>query len=194
LGDGGSAQARTIGANPAAERGGVREETMIRTFGRSGAVGAMAAVACGVVVLGLSAGPVSANQPAFHFEEDVAGDTFVCESTSYTVTSGSIKFVGHEGESESGNTNFTFTLTPQNVVAEDPAGNVYKIAGAFWVGGTTNAQTGSEQFTLTDKFQVVERGGGSVDSVNATFHINEVDGEVTNIKDFDFGTCASPED
>ena len=164
---------------------------MIQRFGRSGTVGAMAAVASGVV-LGLSAAPVSANQPAIHFEEDPAGDTFVCESTSYTVTSGSIKFTIHEGESKSGNTNFTVTLTPQNVVAEDPAGNVYKIAGAFWVGGTTNAQSGSEQFTLTDKFQIVERGVGSVGSVNVTFHVNAVDGEVTNIKDFDFGTCTSP--
>lgn len=166
---------------------------MIRRFGRPGVVGAIAAVASGVVVLGLSAGPVSANQPAFHFQEDVAGETFVCESTSYTITSGSIKATGHEGESESGNTNFTFTLTPQNVVAEDPAGNAYKIVGAFWVGGTTNAQSGSEQFTLTDKFQIIKRGGGTVDSVNVTFHVNAVDGEVTNIKDFDFGTCASPE-
>jgi hypothetical protein len=39
----------------------------------------------------------------------------------------------------------------------------------------------------------VERGGGSVDSVNVTFHVNAVDGEFTNIKDFDFGTCSSGE-
>lgn len=161
---------------------------MIRRFGGAGAVIAMFAVA----VLGLSAGPASANQPAFHFEEDVTGETFVCESTTYTITSGSIKATGHEGESASGNTNFTFTITPRKVVAEDPAGNEYKIVGAFWVGGTTNAQRGSEQFTFTDKFQIVEQGGGSIDSVNVTFHVNVVDGEVTNIKDFDFGTCMSP--
>jgi len=158
------------------------------------AIQAAVAVASGVAVLGLSAGPVSASQPAFHGQEDVAGDTFVCESETYTITSGSIRFTGHEGESESGNTNFTFTLTPQKVVAEDSEGNVYKIAGAFWVGGTTNAQAGSEQSTLTDKFQIIDQGGGTVDSVNVTSHVNAVDGEVTNIKDFDFGTCASPEE
>jgi len=161
---------------------------MIRRLERAVAVIAMSVVAA----LGVLAGPSSANQPAFHFEEDVTGLTFVCESTTYTITSGSIKLTAHEGESESGNANFTFTLTPQKVVAEDPAGNAYRIVGAFWVGGTFNAQRGSEQFTLTDKFQIVTRGGGSVDSVNVTFHVNVVDGEVTNIKDFDFGTCASP--
>jgi hypothetical protein len=158
------------------------------------AVRAVVALTSGAALLSIGATPASANQPAFHFEEDVAGDTFVCESTTYSIMSGSIKFTIHEGESESGNTNFTVTVTPQKVVAEDPAGNLYKIVGAFWVGGTTNAQRGSEQFTLTDKFQVVERGGGAVDSVNVTFHVNAVDGEVTNIKDFDFGTCASPEE
>jgi len=149
-------------------------------------------LAAAAALVGIGIAPAWASQPAFHDEVEVTGDAFVCDETTYTIRSGSIKLTIHEGESESGNTNFTVTVTPQHVVAEDPAGNEYKIAGAFWVGGTTNAQRGSEQFTLTDKFQIIERGGGSVDNVNVTFHVNVVDGEVTNIKDFDFGTCASP--
>ena len=46
-------------------------------------------------------------------------------------------------------------------------------------------------FTLTDKFQLVQQGSGTVDSVNATFHITTVNG---NVKDFDFGTCVTPAD
>ena len=144
-------------------------------------------------MLGLVGGPAWANQPAQHFVEDVTGDTIACESTTYTVTSGSIKFTIHEGQSESGNANFTGTITPQNVLAEDPAGNDYALRGAFWFGGTINSQQGSEQFWSTAKLQIVDPGVGVVDSVNATFFVQVVDGEVTNIKDFDFGTCEEPE-
>jgi hypothetical protein len=153
-----------------------------------------AALALGAGVLGLMAAPAYSNSPAEHFVEDVTGDQIVCESTTYTITSGSIKTTIHEGESASGNTNFTGTITPQNVVAVDPAGNVYSLRGAFWFGGTVNVQHGSGQFTDTAKLQVVARGGGTVDSVNVTFHINFVGDEVTNIQDFDFGTCEAPDD
>lgn len=94
-----------------------------------------------VALAGLAV-PAYANAPAVHFVEDVTGDTLVCESTTYTITSGSIKIVTHEGEAASGNANFTVTLTPQHVVAEDLAGNVYSLRGAFWFGGAFNAQQG----------------------------------------------------
>lgn len=154
---------------------------------------AAATLASGMAMIGMTAGSALASQPAFHFVEDVTGDTIACESTTYTITSGSIKFTIHEGESKSGNTNFTVTITPQKVVAQDEAGTDHNLRGAFWFGGTTNAQRGSEQFTFTGKLQIVERGRGTVDSVNVTFHVNAVDGEVTNIKEFDFGTCDEPE-
>jgi len=44
---------------------------------------AAVALASGLTVLGVGAGPVSASQPAFHFVEDVTGETFECTSTSY---------------------------------------------------------------------------------------------------------------
>jgi len=78
------------------------------------------------------------------------------------------------------------------VVAVDEAGNIYSIRGAFWFGGTFNAQRGSDQATFTGKLQIVAAGGGTVDSVNLTFHINLVNGVPTNVKEFDFGSCAEP--
>jgi hypothetical protein len=137
------------------------------------------------------AAPAYANSPAVHSVEDVTGDTLVCESTTYTITSGSIRTVIHEGEAASGNQNVTGTLTPQNVVAEDPEGNVYSLRGAFWFGGAVNAQQGTSVFTDTGKLQVISQGSGTVDSVNVTFHVTDVNGHVTA---FDFGTCEEPED
>jgi hypothetical protein len=146
------------------------------------------ALASAAALAGLTA-PAYANAPAFHFVEDVTGDTLVCESTTYEITSGSIQFVIHEGEAASGNQNITGTLTPQGVVAEDPEGNVYSLRGAFWFGGAFNAQQGTEVFTDTGKLQVVSEGSGTVDSVNVTFHVTSVNG---NVQAFDFGTCEEP--
>jgi hypothetical protein len=134
---------------------------------------------------------VLANGPAVHFSEDVAGEQLVCESTMYTISAGSIKFVIHEGQAASGNQNLTGTITPQDVVVTDEAGNVYSLRGAFWLGGAINAQQGSMVFTDTGKLQVVSQGSGTVDSVNVTFHVTTVNG---NVKAFDFGTCEEPED
>jgi hypothetical protein len=143
------------------------------------AAGALSAVAV----------PASA-APATHDQQDITGEVLDCGPTSYTVTSGSIKLVFHEGASASGNTNFTGTVTLQEVVAEDAAGNVYNIRGAEWFGSTENAQQGGTfQATFTGKLQVVAQGSGTVDSVNVTEHITSVNG---NIKEFDFGTCVAP--
>ena len=138
------------------------------------------------------AAPAVANQPAQHSTEDVTGDTIQCEGAVYTITSGTIRIVVHEGASAAGNLNFTLTLTPQNVVAVDEAGNQYSIVGAVWFGGTVNATTGGEQFTATQKLQIVSQGGSTVDSVNLTFHATVQQNHVV-IKDFNFGTCAPPE-
>ena len=77
----------------------------------------------------------------------------------------------------------------RQVVAEDPEGNVYSLRGAFWFGGAFNAQQGTEVFMDTGKLQVVSQGSGTVDSVNVTFHVTGVNG---NVKAFDFGTCEEP--
>jgi hypothetical protein len=154
----------------------------MRRAGRVTTALAAAGALCAVAVPAAAA-------PATHDQQDITGDVLDCGPTSYTVTSGSIKLVFHEGASASGNTNFTGTITLQKVVAEDPEGNVYNIRGAEWFGGTENAQQGTFQATFTGKLQVVAQGSGTVDSVNVTQHITSVNG---NIKEFDFGTCVAP--
>jgi hypothetical protein len=131
----------------------------------------------------------SASSPAQHFVEDVTGDVLECESATYTITSGSIKIVSHEGTTPSGNTNFTVTITTQRVVAVDEAGNVYSIRGTEWFGATENAQQGTFQATFTGQLQVVAQGSGRVDNVKVTEHITFVNG---NVKEFNFGTCDAP--
>lgn len=149
-----------------------------------------------VLVVGgalVGAAPAAAG-PAQHAVEDVTGDQIVCESTTYTITSGTLKITIHEGTSASGNENVTGTLTPQAVVATDEAGNVYSLRGAFWFGGAVNAQQGTMVFTDTGKLQVVSRGSGTVDSVNVTSHVTIVNGNTITEFEADFGSCEEPED
>ena len=144
-------------------------------------------------MLGVIAPSALANQPAFRFTEDVTGDVIACETSTYTIVSGEIQIVIHEGASASGNHNFTMTITPRNVVAEDEEGNLYAVRGAFWFGGAFNANTGGEVFTFTGKLQIVSKGGGgTADSVNVTFHVTAQPNNFV-LKDFDFGTCEEPE-
>ncbi len=142
-------------------------------------------VAC---ALALSAAPVLANGPAVHDAFPVTGDVFVCGANTYTITSGTVSFVSHQGSSASGNLNLTFTGTPRKVVAIDEEGNEYSIVGAVWGGFTVNAQTGGSQSTFTGKLQIVSQGGGTVDSVNVVFHMSP-NGDFNA---FDFGTCELP--
>jgi len=136
--------------------------------------------------LALSAAPVLANGPAVHDAFPVTGDVFVCGANTYTIISGTVSTVSHEGSSASGNLNGTFTGTPRKVVAIDEDGNEYSIVGAVWSGFSFNAQTDGFQTTFTGKLQIVGQGGGTADSVNVVFHISP-NGD---INDFDFGTCA----
>jgi hypothetical protein len=130
-----------------------------------------------------------ANSPAQHSVENVTGEVLDCGSAQYTITSGSVKTVFHEGTSASGNTNFTGTITTQGIVAEDAAGTQYSIRGTEWFGATDNAQQGTFQATFTGQLQVVAAGAGRVDSVRVVQHITFVNG---NVKEFDFGTCVAP--
>lgn len=139
------------------------------------------------VVMGLTT-TVLANGPAAHFIEDVTGVQFICDDTVYTITSGDIRVVVHDGSAAQGNQNSTFTLTPIKVVAEDESGNPVSIVGATWLGGAFNANTGGGVFTLTDKFQLLGERGGIVGNVNVTFHVTDQPNNLV-IKDFDVGNC-----
>lgn len=134
---------------------------------------------------------VLANGPAERFTVPVTGDQFVCDDATYTITSGEIQIVVHEGEAAQGNQNFTFTLTPRKVVAEDELGNIVSAVGAVWGGGAFNANTGGGVFTLTEKIQLVSKESGTVGSVNVTFHITDQPNNFV-IKDFNLGNCSTP--
>lgn len=151
-----------------------------------------AALVAGCLVLAPTA--ALANQPAVTETIPVSGEQFVCEDATYTLVSGDIRFVVHEGQSASGNENFTLTISPSNVLAENEEGETFRLAGAFWVGGTFNAKKGTFQFTATDHFQIVEQGGGTVDDVQVTAHVTFVSPDKINVKEFDLGTCSSPSD
>lgn len=140
------------------------------------------------VLLGALAAPAMASQPAFRFTEDVTGGVFGCAGDSYTITSGELRIVAHEGETSSGNTNWTVTITPSKVVAEDSAGNPYRIVGAVWFGETVNANSEGFQATLTAKLQIVGQGVGKADSVNLTAHITVQPNNIV-VHEFDFGSC-----
>jgi hypothetical protein len=146
-----------------------------------------------VVAVMASATAALANGPAEKFTFPVTGEQFVCDDAIYTITSGEVQIVTHEGSAAQGNANFTFTLTPHKVVAEDELGNVVSIVGAEWAGGAFNANTGGEVFTLTQKFQLVSEGGGTVGNVNVTFHVTAQPNNFV-LNDFDFGNCSPPEE
>ena len=141
------------------------------------------------LALALSLGVATATAaPAQHREDSVVGDVFVCESATYTVIEGTLKFTFHEGSSKSGNTSFTGTLVPQNVVLVDEDGAKYSNTGALWFGDTSNAQQGSAQGTFTAHLNIVSQGGGVVDTVRQTGHFG-ANGEF----ELDKGTCLLPE-
>jgi hypothetical protein len=111
----------------------------------------------------------------------------LCDDTAYAI-SGTARVVTHDGESASGNTNFSTTITLLNVVAVDEADNKYSLVGAVWSGETSNANTGGVQYSSTQKLQIVSKGGGTVGSVNITAHVTAQPNNLV-VVNFDFGNC-----
>ena len=140
-----------------------------------------------VLAAAAAAYPASA-APAEHFTEDVTGDVFVCDSAVYTVTSGTLLSVFHEGTSASGNTNFTGTLVPKHVVLEDDEGNVYSLSGAVWFGDTSNAQQGTSQGTFTAFLTLSGKVEESSTRFGSVAHFG-ANGEFS----IDSGSCVLPE-
>jgi hypothetical protein len=122
--------------------------------------------------------------PAIHLTEDPTGDVFVCGGETYTITGGTLKVTLHEDENAAGGFNFTATIVPQGVTAENSSGDEFRAVGAVWFGATGNP-AGSVQSTFTFKIQLVSVGGGKADSVNLVAH-ESTDG--SNFF-FDHGTC-----
>jgi hypothetical protein len=129
---------------------------------------------------------------AIHATQDVTGDQFTCTNGDvFTIQSGTISLVMHEGHTPSGNFNFTGTITPNHVIATDQNGNPVRIVGADSFAGSGN----DTHFvaTSTSKFQILGANGGPVGTVNETFHIT-VNANNTHSFDFNFGGCATPSD
>jgi hypothetical protein len=151
-------------------------------------------VVAACLAIGVLSSAAAANQPAVVETVPVAGEQFVCEDATYTLVSGEVRFILHEGESASGNQNFTITIAPAKVEAvSSTTGETVSIVGAFWAGFTANAKTGGFQGTTTDHFQVISKGEGTIGDVQVTSHITFRPPDKFNVKDFNFGTCSSPE-
>jgi hypothetical protein len=153
-------------------------------------LGLAVVAAAGVVgAVALTGGPASADA-AIHESFPAAGAVFSCGDTSYTAVSGTVKSVYQENQSASGIFEVTGTITPTSVTLQDSAGNLYKVSGASWFGGTFNPATDTGQFTDTEKFQIIDLGGGVVGTVNIVEHMSP-NGKII---DFNFGNCTPPED
>jgi hypothetical protein len=120
---------------------------------------------------------------AIHVEFSVAGETLACPNATYTIQSGSIREVVREGESPSGNTTFTVTDVPHDVVLTDATGATYSLRGAIWFGGATNDRTGAEVITATHMLTIVGPDGVA-DSIRLV-EVFRDDVLVTHA----FGTC-----
>jgi hypothetical protein len=141
---------------------------------------------CGVLlaIAAIVAQPATVHAAgAVHVEFSIAGETLACPDATYTVQSGSIREVVREGESRSGNTMFTVTDVPHDVLLTDDTGAAYTLRGANWIGGATNDQTGAEVITATHMLNIVGRGG-----VADSLRLVEIfrDGVLVS---HEFGTC-----
>jgi hypothetical protein len=137
-------------------------------------------------LLTVSASPVLAD-PATHTSFDPAGDTILCSTKTYTITSGTFYVVDHVVTNAAGGSSASATLTPRDVTATDEAGNLYSLRGILRFGGTSSANAGT--FHFEGELQIISHGGGTVDSVNIVLAISPA-GETF----FYFGTCDPPQD
>jgi hypothetical protein len=125
--------------------------------------------------------PVTASGATTHDSFDVTGTVFPCPTHTYTVTSGAIRHVTHEGVDATGTGHFTVTDTPDHVSLVDEAGNLYSLRGAIWFGGRND-----EILTATHMLNIVGRGGVS-DSIRLVERFRN--GELIS---HEFGTCEGP--
>lgn len=154
-----------------------------KRFG-GGLAGAAVALATGAASLMVNTQPAYAS--ALRGSVSIVGETAVCESGTYTATSGALNYVIHESQSRSGNTHSHGTFRLDDVVLEKD-GQTYYASGANTF--TVNYNANRDTFTSidTEKTSIVERGGGLVGRVNVVLHVSS-DGTV---RGFNFGTCDS---
>jgi hypothetical protein len=151
---------RAGGVLDAASRPGFTTEEEVHAMRRR--IATLAAMS--VFALALSAAPALAGSPAIHLSWDAASNNppIHCGPNTYTITSGNIDAVMHEGASASGNLTFAETVRPSNVVVQDQNLVSYRTVGAEHFGGTINIKTGQSQDITVFKLRVV----GTGDSLN----------------------------
>jgi hypothetical protein len=164
-----------------------------------GALRRVCAVALGGLMV--SAGwvaPASAGTPATVTTSILSydpGSFFIpCGTTTLQFVSGTSRSVYREGQSASGNLQYTMKNTINGVVI-DGDGNLYNIHGVQAQPTVIRVQDGVEtqQTTQIEKFVLLDPSGGLVDKFNSTitFSLTIVDGElIENRFHFvDQGTC-----
>jgi hypothetical protein len=144
-----------------------------------------------MLVMGLAGAvlmALPASAKAVFSVEDPVGFVFPCQTTSFTVVSGTIEIVENSTIAADGNTAYTLTAHTNHVVMVGEDGGTYYERGALWFGGSYNANTDLSQFTFTGKVQIIAETGGAAGSINLTFHLSPNG----TVKDFDFGDCQFP--
>ena len=142
--------------------------------------------------IGLAAGAASAAQPlndTQHVTQDVTGQVFTCSGGDLTIDSGSISIVQHENVDGQGIFHITGTVTPQDVVLSDAAGNLYSISGAQWFGGKAVSEDTPILFTDTEHFVIHSASGGVYAKVQAVSHFSQNGASFS----FDKGSCQPPQ-
>lgn len=125
-----------------------------------------------------------------HVTQDVSGEVFTCSGGNLTIDSGSISIVQHENVDAQGIFHITATITPQDVVLSDAAGNHYSISGAQWFGGKALSEDAPILFTDTEHFVIHSASGGVYAKVQSVTHFSQ-DGASFS---FDKGSCQTPQD
>jgi hypothetical protein len=157
--------------------------------------GAARVATAGVVALGaigLAAGGASASavSETFHVTQDVTGQVFACTGGDLTVESGMISIIQHDNIDNRGIFHMTATVTPQDVVLSDAAGNSYSISGSQWFGGKALSEDEPILFTDTEHFVIHGADGGVYAKVQAVSHFSATGASFS----FDKGSCETPQD
>jgi hypothetical protein len=108
----------------------------------------------------------------------IAGASFTCAGTTLTAAAdGSVRDNGRG--------------TPHQVTLDDPAGNLYRLVGAFSYTDTYDPATGAIiAGTDSDQFTIVNAAGGLIGRVGVLEHL-ERNG---TLRDVQFGACTDNND
>ena len=147
-------------------------------------VGRAIALLTAAAMVAVGAAPVLA-APADVFISEAVGGGIDCGANQYIFTSGAWKMVVHIGDTTpSGNSQFSFKGSAQDVTVTDQAGELYRVVGMWHFGGTHLAND-TTPFHFGMHLQIISQDGGSVDNVSAVLTASPFG----NDHWFDIGSC-----